>query len=77
MSDGTVLEMFVVYAHPRDYPTKFVVRRWGIGAGISVPDDDWFYLGDSLDEVRAHVPPHCVRLERDSKDEPQIVECWL
>ena len=75
----TELEMYVVYSRPRDYPDKFVVRRWAIGRkpGEPVAEPDWFYLGDSLDQVRAHVPGHCVRLERDPNDEPQIVECWI
>jgi hypothetical protein len=76
---SAILEMFTVYRYPRDYPTKFVVRRWLVGAkpGEPLPDEDWFFLGESLEEVRAHVPPHCVRLERDPNDEPQIVECWI
>lgn len=74
----TELWMYVVYAWPKDYPNKFVMRRWIIGKTPGVPElDDEFYLGDTLDEVRAQVPRHCVRLERDPKDEPQIVECWI
>jgi hypothetical protein len=75
----TVLEMFVVYERPRDYPDKFVLRRWWIGKvpGEPTPDPEWFYLADTLDEIRDHVPTHCVRLERDANDEPQIVEVWI
>jgi hypothetical protein len=71
--------MFTVYERPRDYPDKFVVRRWWIGKdpGRPIPDPDWFYLADTLDEVRAHVPRHCVRLERDPNDDPKIVEVWI
>lgn len=76
MSD--LLEMFVVYKYPRDYPDKFVVRRWGINRGESAkPDQDWFFLADTLEGVRGHVPRHCVKLERDPNDEPQIVEVWI
>ena len=73
------LEMFVVYNRPLDHPNKFVVRRWWIGRKVGEPlaDADWFYLADSLEEVRRHIPAHCVRLERDPRDEPQIVECWI
>ena len=76
---ATEMEMFVVYARPRDYPDKFVVRRWWIGRTPGEPeaDADWFRLADTLEEVRAHIPAWCVRLERDPNDEPQIVECWL
>ncbi len=75
-ADETKMQMFVVYSYPSDYPNKFVVRRWWIGGGPA-PDQDWFFLGDSLEEVRGHIPPFCVRIERDPRDEPQIVECWV
>ncbi len=78
-TERTVLEMFTVYKYPRDYPDKFVVRRWWIGKtpGKPEPDEDWFFLGDTLEEVRGYIPRHCVRLERDTLDEPQIVEVWI
>jgi hypothetical protein len=73
------LEMFVVYDHPRDYPDHFVVRRWIIGAqpGEPLSDDGWLYIADTLEQIRNYIPPHCVRLERDPNDEPQIVESWI
>jgi|HubBroStandDraft_6_1064221.scaffolds.fasta_scaffold3971273_2 hypothetical protein len=73
---SATLEMYVVYERPRDYPDKFVVRRWGCRAEGAVPED-WFVLGTTLDEVRAAIPRHCVRLERDPRDEPQIIEVWI
>ncbi len=73
----SVLEMFVVYRHPRDYPERYVLRRWWVSAGVQSPDDDWFYLADTLDQIREYVPAGCVRLERDPKDQPQIVEVWV
>jgi hypothetical protein len=74
-----MMEMFVVYERPRDYPDKFVVRRWWIGTGSGKPeaDQDWFYLGKTLEDVRAQVPEGCFRLNRDPNDEPQIVEFWI
>jgi hypothetical protein len=73
------LEIYVVYRHPRDYPLSYVLRRWWIGRtpGGPEPDQDWFFLAPTLEGVRAHIPPHCVRLERDPRDESQIVECWI
>jgi hypothetical protein len=79
MSDRTEIEMFTVYRHPRDYPDKYVVRRWRIGRNPGEPeaDADWFFLGDTLDEVRAHIPGDCVMMTRHPRDEPQIVETWI
>jgi hypothetical protein len=73
------LEMFTVYERPRDYPDKFVVRRWWIGKelGKPTPDADWFYVADTLEEVRARVPAHCVRMERHPSDDLRIVEVWI
>jgi hypothetical protein len=70
-------EMFVVYSNPLDYPNKFVVRRWAIGPGYVNADGDWFYLGETLEEVRSHVPKWCIRIDRQQNDEPQIVEVWI
>lgn len=71
--------MFVIYRHPRDYPDKYVVRRWWIGRtpGKPQPDTDRFFVADTLEGVRAHIPPNFFRIERDPNDEPQIVECWI
>jgi hypothetical protein len=79
MTPRTDLEMFVVYQHPREYPESYVLRRWWIGRTPGEPeaDKDWFYLAPTLEEVRAQVPAHCVRLERNEGDEPQIVESWI
>jgi hypothetical protein len=72
-----MMEMFVVYERPRDYPDRFVLRRWSIGGNKMEADRDWFYLGDTLKEVREKVPPHCVCIRRHTNDEPQIVEVWI
>lgn len=71
-----MLEMFVIYNSPRDYPGKFVLRRWIIEAGISRPDDSAI-IANALETVRAAVPLGMYRLERDPQDEPQIVESWI
>ena len=70
------LEMFVIFDHPKDWPDKFVARQFLIQEDTATPTGT-FWLGDSLDEVRSHLPPHCARLERDPNDEPQIVESWI
>jgi hypothetical protein len=74
----TTLDMWVIYKQPRDYPDGYVARRWIIGAkpGEPVPTEE-FATAPTLEEIRKHVPGYCVRLERDPRDEPQIVECWI
>lgn len=72
------LEMFVVYENPRDYPGKFVVRRWpNCLVPQPVPEAVPMIVCDSLDVARAAVPSWAVRLERFPDDDPAIREVWL
>jgi hypothetical protein len=75
----SVMEMYVVYERPKDYPQHFVLRKWYIGAveGEPLPDAEWFVLADTLAAIRTHIPLGFIRLERDPNDEPQIVESWI
>lgn len=77
MSSTTVMEMFVIYERPRDYPDGYVMRRWEIGGSVSPRPTDYFITGKTLEEVRRAVPPHCIRLHRHPNDETQIVETWI
>jgi hypothetical protein len=72
-----MMEMFVVYERPKDYPDKFVVRRWSISGERVDADGDWFFLGETLEDVREKVPRHCIRIHRHPYDEPQILEVWI
>jgi hypothetical protein len=71
-----MLDMYVVYDHPTDFPNHFVVRHWIIGAGRAKPTDRCV-IGKTLDEVRTAIPAYCVRLERSPEDEPQVLESWV
>jgi hypothetical protein len=71
-----MLDMYVVYDHPTDFPNHFVVRHWIIGAGSAKPTDRCV-IGKTLDEVRTAIPAYYVRLERSPEDEPQILESWV
>lgn len=70
--------MFVVYERPKDYPDRYVLRKWVIGAVENEPlPTEWFVIADSLEAVRKFVPNWCVRIHRNEWDEPQIVESWI
>jgi hypothetical protein len=77
MKPGEVLEMYVIYAKPLDYPQSFVVRKWEVGGKPSPRNTEWFGLGATVEEVRGMIPGWCVKIDRDPNDEPQIVETWL
>lgn len=69
--DG-LLEMFVIYDHPRDYPGHFVVRRW---SGDRPTDD--FAIADSIEIARTHVPSGLCRLPHQPGEDDVIVETWI
>lgn len=71
------LGLFVVYGRPRDYPEGFVVRRWTAAAGVEARPDLVATYHPSLAAARASVPLGLYRLERQTGDDPSIVEVWL
>lgn len=70
------MSQWVVYERPRDYPNKFVLRRWDIRAGSMIATDD-LQTADSLAAIRKAVPAGLYRLKRFEEDDPCIVEVWL
>jgi len=66
------LVLWVVYENPKDYPGQFVARP-GVTGGMGRA----VLLADSLDELRALLPPGLHRLERDPNDDPVVVEVWV
>jgi hypothetical protein len=73
----TVMEQFVIYFNPTDYPGQYVVRRWEISTEGLRPDPEPRAVVSSLAAARAAVPPGFVGFGRFPGDEPQVVEVWL
>jgi hypothetical protein len=73
---SNTLKLWTVYEHPRDYPTKYVARCTEIGDGQPWVHEEAL-VADTLDELRAQLPPGLHRLPRDEADAPVIVEVWL
>lgn len=69
-----LVETYCVYYDIRDYPKKYVVRRFATGFG---PDKTPVVVSDSLAAARAAVPNGMVCLTRHSSDDPAIVETWI
>lgn len=76
MSDPAELSLWAITENPSDFPGKFVARRFIIGAGVYAVTVD-HHVADTLEDVRAMLPGHLVRLPRDPDDEPIIVESWI
>jgi hypothetical protein len=75
-----LLELFVVFNSPLDYPGEFVCRRTVIGVNGSEIDRVLFARARSLDAVRAEIHrlrPGLIRLDRNPTDVLSIVETWL
>jgi hypothetical protein len=70
------LSQWVIYAHPRDYPDKYVMRRWDISGSVMIATDETAFA-NTLAEIRECVPQGLFRLERFENDDPCIVEVWL
>jgi hypothetical protein len=74
------LSIFTVYENPRDYPGRFVVRRFEVSADTVQPDALAVVIANTLDQARAAIRrehPGAIRLPRADGDEPQIVESWI
>jgi len=70
------LEMWIVYDRPLDYPESFVARKTVVGVSAVTISHEMF-TADTLDELRALLPPGLYRIHRFEQDDPKIVEVWL
>lgn len=71
--------IYTVYENPNDYPGQFVVRRWMLVPGESLPicDEQPLCVNPSYAVAIACLPPGLTRIARDEMDEPAIRESWL
>lgn len=75
-----MMEQWVIYDHPRDYPTHVVVRCWMIHGDGQVEVTPEVWLRDDLDSAREVIAgnyPGGYRLPRAAGDDPVIVEVWI
>jgi hypothetical protein len=75
---GLVLDMWVIYEHPKDHPEHYVLRRWRLyrGQPDATPDPE-FLLCPTLELARAAVPPGTFNLGRSLEQDPVIKEVWV
>lgn len=73
MSQDWPIILFVVYENPRDFPGKFVVRRWL----DTVPEAKPLTVCEQLDQARAVIPAGAANIGRFRDDDPAIREVWL
>ena len=70
------LPMWTIYRPTTtDYPGKWLARMF-----FTLPESkptSVLIVGDSLEEVRARLPPGLFNLNRDENDDPVIEETWI
>lgn len=72
-----IMEQWVVYDHPKDWPQYFVARKWIIRRDGYAPTDEVMMHPD-LDTLRGFlVDQGLVMLTRSPEDEPVVLEVWL
>lgn len=64
--------LICIYKHPIDYPDKYVARLWDINKPTNI-----IVLADTIEELRGAIPKGMVRINRNEKDDPCIVEVWI
>jgi len=70
------LEMFVIYHNPRDYPGKFVTRRWLVHNTMN-PDLRPMAVEATIEDARRALPSGLVKMHRIPGDDRVIVESWV
>lgn len=78
MSKNDSLPMYVIYWNPSDYPRQFVVRRFDIhNDGTATVERSPRAVVNSLATARENVPPGLVCINRETADDPVIIETWF
>jgi len=75
---GTVMTQWVIYDHPRDHPSGYVLRaHYIVGEGKDIVPDTAAWTHPKIEVLRMIVPPglHCI--PRFENDDPAIAEVWL
>ena len=70
------MDQYAIYDHPKDYPNKFVVRKWIIEAG-QISAGELLGAVDTLEEARRLIPSGLYRINRFDQDDPVLSEVWL
>ena len=71
------MTFYVVYKHPSDYPTSWVLRRHFLFRESIVAEKRAFAVKQSLDDLRAVLPQNLANLGRELNDDPAIYEVWM
>jgi len=71
------MKYYVIYDHPKDYPSHFVVRYFILDNEGKITSGQAVYLEPSLERARDWIPKNYTCVPADKNDDPVIVETWL
>jgi hypothetical protein len=72
------MEQYVLYEKPKDYPTKYVVRKWIIESGKDIKAVGVEGTFATEDLARDHMDQHDLAfLYRCPEDDPVILGVWI
>lgn len=73
-----MMTMWVIYDHPKDFPHKYVARKWLIGPGEMTPTGN-IMLTNDLETLRESLSVGLGRtcIARSPEDDGKIVETWV
>lgn len=67
-----MLELWVVFDSPRDFPGQFVSRKWILNQPTNEVLQD-----TTLSGLRSQLPKGLFRLDRSPHDDATVVETWV
>ena len=68
----TTMPIITIFESPEDYPGKYVARVFDVDKPTNLAA-----VADTYEELMQAIPAGMVRLERNEKDDPVILETWI
>ena len=71
-ADSDDITIWVVFEDLPEFPNQYIAKRLRLDV-----DTGEFVVGNTLNDVRAKLPPGLIRIERSKHDLPQVRESWI
>lgn len=68
----TTMPIITIFKSPADYPGKYVARVFDVDKPTNLAA-----VADTYEELQQAIPAGMVKLERNEKDDPVILETWI
>ena len=72
-----ILTIWVIYKHPKDFPTSWVLRGQDACADGSIAPHAACHVASTLEGARRGLPQGLYNLGRQPNDDPVIYESWI